>query len=77
MLLFGIIFVGVFAIAVGNILKAVVSGSFKNSGNYNAGFDLHQQAHKQATDMHNQMHNQAAHLHNQAHTMATNTFFHM
>ena len=77
MLVFGIIFVGVFAVAVGNIIKNVVSGSFKNSGNYNAGFDLHQQAHRQATDMQNQMHHQAVDMQNQAHTMATNTFFHM
>ena len=72
MLVFGIIFVGVFAVAVGNIIKSVVSGSFKNSGNYKAGFDLHQQAHRQATDMQNQMQQTA---HNTA--VQNNTMFHM
>ena len=72
MLVFGIIFVGVFAVAVGNIIKSVVSGSFKNSGNYDAGFELHQQAHRQATDMQNQMHQTAQNT-----AMQNSTMFHM
>ena len=76
MLVFGIIFVvfiGVFITAVTAIIKAIVSGKFKNSGNSDAGFELHQHAHK----MHCQMHQQAVDMHNQAHTIANNTFFHM
>ena len=80
MALFGIsfvVFIGVFITAVTTIIKAIVSGKFTNSGNSDAGFDLHQQAHRQATDMQTQMHHQAVDMHNQAHTIANNTFFHM
>ena len=60
MALFGIIlvvFIGVFVTAVTTILKAIVSGKFKNSGNYDAGFELHQQAHKLHCQMHQQSNN--------------------
>ncbi len=73
MALFGIIFVvfiGVFVTAVATIIKAIVSGKFKNSGNYDAGFELHQQAHK----LHCQMHQQAVSMQNQMHQQSNNMF---
>ncbi len=73
MALFGIIlvvFIGVFVTAVTTILKAIVSGKFKNSGNYDAGFELHQQAH----NLHCQMHQQAVNMQNQMHQQSNNMF---
>ena len=73
MALFGIIFVvfiGVFVTAVATIIKAIVSGQFTNSGNSDAGFELHQQAHK----LHCQMHQQAVSMQNQMHQQSNNMF---
>ncbi len=76
-IIFGIVFFGVFAFAITRIIKAVGSGVFSGQGAQNNLLDMQ---HEQAMRMHTEAHNQAVRMHIQAHNTAMNVhnqMFHM
>ena len=82
MVVFGIIFIAVFTVAVINIVRGMASGKTQGANMNSAGFklqqahDQHMQMHQQAHNMHMQMHQQAHNMHMQMHQQAHDMHMH-